>query len=175
MKKAVFKYGLISGAISAMLMFITTGLLHDYIGFSAAGYAVGTAGMILSFLLIYPGMAYYRDNVGGGQISYGRALSIGLLIAAVSSVIYVFAWIIVYKTMMPDFMDKYAAYIVDGMKAKGASADKISDKMAEMQKFKEMYKNPVLMFLMTYMEPLPAGILVSVISAFVVRRKKKVV
>src|ERR1700740_125559 len=98
MKKAVLKYGLISGVIMATLMFITTGMLHDRIGFDNGMY-VGYAGMILAFLVIYPGMAYYRDNVGGGQISYGRALSIGLLIMAVSSVIYVIAWSIVYKTM----------------------------------------------------------------------------
>ena len=173
MKKAVFKYGLISGAIAAVLMFITTGLLHDYIGFSTAGYLVGYAGMVLSFLIIYPGMKTDRDNTGNGQISYGRALSIGLLITAVSSVIYVFAWIIIYKTMMPDFWDKYAAYYISKMKTNGATEGAINAQMAMMQQYKDMYKNPVMMFLMTYIEPLPVGIIMSVICAFIVRMKKK--
>ena len=171
MRKAVINYGLISGAISAALMFGSSLMLKN-IGFDY-GYLVGYTGIILSFLVIYPGVVSYREKVGSGKISFGRALAIGLLITAISCICYTVAWIIVNQTIFPDFMDKYGTYVVEGMKKKGATAAEISAKTAEMQQFKEMYKNPLVMFLMTFIEPLPVGIIISVVSAFIARTKTK--
>ena len=118
-------------------------------------------------------MKSYRDTVGGGEIKYLRALSIGLLITAIASVFYSVTWMVVYHTIMPDFMDKYAAHAIDNLTKKGASATEISNKAAEMNQFKEMYKNPVTMFLLTFMEPMPVGIIMSLVLPLVVRMKKK--
>ena len=172
MRKIVIKYGLISGAISAGLMTATM-LLMSNIMDSDRGYIIGYACMLLAFLVIYFGMASYRDNVGGGQIKYGRALAIGLLITAISSVCYVIAWMILYKTMMPDFMDKYAAHAVERLKNSGASQAEIDKQVTMMNQYKEMYKNPVMVFFLTFIEPLPVGVIVSVISAFIVRMKRE--
>jgi hypothetical protein len=171
MKRTIIVYGLISGAISAALMVVTM-LVSDRIGFDR-GYIIGYSAMVVSFLPIYFGMASYRDKIGGGQIKYGRALSIGLLVTVISSICYVIAWVIVYHTMFPDFLEKYSAHMIAKMKEKGSSQAEINKQMAEMQQYSEMYKNPVMMCLLTFMEPLPVGIIVSIISAFIVRMKKK--
>ncbi len=44
-------------------------------------------------------------------------------------------------------------------------------KAAEMATYTEMYKNPLYFTLITYAEILPVGIIVSIIAAFMVRRK----
>ncbi len=174
MKNAVIKYGLISGAISAALLFFVSMVFYKRYDFSH-GFLIGYSCMLLSFFVIYFGMANYRDHVGGGQINYWRALSIGLLITVISCICYSLAWIIISNTMLPDFMDKCCAYMVDEARQGGASAAKIDAKIAETNNMKELLKNPVMAFLMYSIEPTPVGIIVSVVCAFLVRLKKRVV
>ena len=78
MKKTIVTFGLISGAVSAAMMLLTMPFI-DKIGFER-GYIVGYTSIILSFLLVFFGIRSYRDNVGGGQITLGKALTIGLRI-----------------------------------------------------------------------------------------------
>ncbi len=71
------------------------------------------------------GIRSYRENIGGGQISFGRAFAVGILITLVASVCYVVTWEIIYFKFMPDFADKYAAYMIEQARAAGESAQKI--------------------------------------------------
>jgi hypothetical protein len=171
MQRTVIKYGLISGLISSVMMVITS-LLTDRIGADKSE-IIGYIALIACFLFVYFGMVSFRDNEGNGKVSYGKALVIGLLITAISSVCYVITWVIIYHTMFPDFMEKYSAQVLANMKAKGASATEISKKTTEMQQYTRMYKNPVMMCLITFMEPLPVGIIISFISALIVQIRRK--
>src|SRR5215471_13953869 len=109
MKKIVLTFGLISGGIMALMM-VGTMLSIRNIGFDKAE-IVGYTGMVLAFLLVFFGIRSYRENVGGGTISFGRALAVGILIVLISTVCYVIAWEIVYFNFMHDFVDKYAAHM----------------------------------------------------------------
>ena len=82
MKKTVLTFGLISGVIISALMLATLPFAHQ-IGFSRA-MIVGYTNMVLSFLLVFFGIRSYRENVGNGRISFGRAMSVGLLIMLIS-------------------------------------------------------------------------------------------
>ena len=139
MKKTVLTFGLISGAMMALMMFGTM-LFINKIGFDK-GEIVGYTGIVLAFLLIFFGIRSYRENIGGGTITFGRAFAVGILIALMSSVCYVIAWEIIYFNFMHDFVDKYAAHMVEQVRASGASAETIQAKLQEMKKFKEMYEN----------------------------------
>src|SRR2546421_7634576 len=110
MKKTVLIFGLISGAISALMMNLTLPFI-DKIGFDK-GEILGYTTIVLSFLMVYVGIRSYRDNVGGGTITFGRALSVGLLITVISCLCYVAVWEVLFFKFdfMHDFMDKYAAY-----------------------------------------------------------------
>ena len=171
MKKIVITFGLISGALMAAFMFATLPF-HDKIGFDKWGLVVGYTSMVLAFILVFFGIRSYRENVAGGAISFGRAFVVGILIAIISSVCYVIAWEIVYFNFMPDFMDKYAAHVVEQARASGASAEAIQAKVQEMQQFKKMYSNPFLNAAMTLLEPLPVGLILTLISALILRKKK---
>ena len=172
MKRTVLKYGLISGALVSLMMCLTIPF-HDQIGFGPAGMAIGYTTMVLAFLLVYFGVRSYRDTIGGGTVGFGRALTVGLLIAAVSSACYVATWQVMYYKFMPDFMDKYAAHEIAKAREGGASEEQIATQKVEMDKFAAMYKNPLVNIAFTFMEPLPVALIVSLITAGVLSRKKR--
>jgi len=172
MKNTVIKYGLISGALISLMMILTIPF-HDQIGFGTSGLVVGYTTMVLAFLLIYFGVRSYRDTVGGGAIGFGRALAIGVLIAAISSACYVATWEVMYFKFMPDFMDKYSAHELEKARASGASEAQIASRKAEMDELSVKYQNPLYNAALTFMEPLPVGLIVALISAAVLSRRRK--
>jgi hypothetical protein len=172
MKHTVIKYGLISGALISLMMMLTIPF-HDQIGFGTSGMVVGYTTMVLAFLLVYFGVRSYRDTVGGGTVRFGRAFAVGVLIAAVSSACYVATWEVMYFKFMPDFMDKYSAHELETARASGATGEQIAARKAEMDKFAAMYKNPLYNVSFTFMEPLPVGLLVALVSAGILSRRRR--
>jgi Protein of unknown function (DUF4199) len=170
MKKTVLIFGLISGAVAAALMFITLPFA-DRIGFER-GLIVGYTTIIISFLLVFFGIRSYRENIGGGAISFGRAFAVGILITLISCVCYVVAWEILYYNFMPDFVAKFTAHAVDKLKASGASAEAIQAKMEEMKQMKHILDNPFLNAAATFIEPFPVGLIITLISALILRKRK---
>jgi len=171
MKRIVIVFGLISGVISSALMFLTLPFMHSGRVNFENGYVVGYTAILLSFLLVVFGIRSYREN-NGGTISFGRAFSVGILITLISCVFYVASWEVIYFKIMPDFADKYAAHAISDMRAKGATDSAIAAKKVEMEKMKTMLNNPLLNAAMTFIEPFPVGLVVTLISAAVLRRRK---
>jgi hypothetical protein len=90
----------------------------------------------------------------------------------VASVCYVATWEFIYYNIAPDYLDKYAAYSVEKLKQSGASAEQVAAKAQEMAKFKAMYQNPVVSIAFTLLEPLPVGLLFTLVAAAVLSRKR---
>ncbi len=169
MKKTVLTFGLISGAISSLLMVATVPFLHN-LGFNK-GLVIGYTAIVLSFLLVFFGIRSYRDNVGKGQITFAKAFAVGILITLISCVFYVVTWEILYFNFLPGFMDNYGAHIIEKLKASGASPAAIQAQVQQIQKYKEMEDNPLLNAAMTFIEPFPIGLAITLISAAVLRKK----
>jgi hypothetical protein len=170
MKRIVIIFGLISGVISSALMFLTLPLMHTGAVNFSNGYILGYTSIVLSFLLVVFGIRAYREN-NGGTITFGRAFSVGILITLISCVFYVASWEVIYFKIMPDFADKYAAHAIGEMREKGATDAAIAAKKVEMEKMKTMLNNPLLNAAMTFIEPFPVGLLITLISAAVLRRR----
>jgi uncharacterized protein DUF4199 len=171
MKKTVLTFGLISGAVSSVMMLSMLPLM-DKIGFDK-GEIVGYTTIVLSFLLVFFGIRSYRESVGGGTITFGRAFGVGILITLISCLCYVVTWEIIYFKLMPGFAEKYMNYMIEQVRASGASQQVIDAKLQEMQGFKAMYDNPLINAAITFMEPFPIGLIITLISAAVLRRKKE--
>jgi hypothetical protein len=169
MKKTILTFGLISGAVSSLMMICTVPFAHR-IGFEK-GLVIGYTSMVLSFLLVYFGIRSYRDNVASGHITFTKALAVGMCIMLISCVCYVVTWEIIYYNFMPDFIDSYNAHAIERFRASGASDAAIAAKIQELNKFKEMYKNPLVNIAMTFIEPFPVGLVITVLSAAILRRK----
>ena len=170
MKKTVLTFGLISGVIISVLMLATLPFAHQ-IGFSRA-MIVGYTTMVLSFLLVFFGIRSYRENVGNGRISFGRAMGVGLLIMLITCAFYVVTWELMYFFLMPNFLNEYSAYMVENMRASGASAEQINQQVEQMKQFQVLYSNPFINAAFTLLEPLPVGIVMTLISALILRTRK---
>jgi len=171
MKKTVWTFGLISGAVLSAMMAITIPFQHE-IGYDRA-LIVGYTTMVLAFLLIFFGVKSYRDNVGGGRINFGRAFVVGALIAFISSLCYVATWEVIFFKFQPDFLEKYQARAIEQKKATGASQAEIDKQMADDKVMAERYKNPVFNAALTLVEPLPVGLLIALVSAAVLSRRRR--
>ncbi len=171
MRKIVVTFGLIGGAILSAMMLLALPF-QDQIGFDR-GAIVGYTSMVLAFLMVFFGVKSYRDNAAAGRVTFGRAFMVGLMVTAVASACYVATWELIYYKLAPDFGDKYAAYVVEKAKASGATDAQVAARMKQMAEFKEMYKNPLVNVALTFLEPLPVGILFTLVSAGVLSRKRK--
>jgi hypothetical protein len=169
MKKTILVFGIISGAISSLMM-ISTMLIADRIGFER-GVVVGYTTIVLSFLLVYFGIRSYRDNIGEGQITFTKAFAVGISITLISCIFYVVTWEILYFNFMPDFMDKYGAHMIEKLKAAGASPAVIQTQLQQIKHYKEIEDNPLLNAAMTFIEPFPVGLAITLLSAAVLRKK----
>jgi hypothetical protein len=172
MKKIVLTFGLISGALMALFMFALIMPFIDKIGMDK-GVIVGYTSMVLAFMLVFFGIRSYRENVGGGTITFGRAFAVGILITLISSVSYVIAWQIVYSNFMPDFLDKYSAHLVEKARAAGATPEAIQKQVDEIQRFKQLYSNRFINAAFTFLEPFPVGLIITFISSLILRRRPK--
>jgi hypothetical protein len=134
---------------------------------------IGYASMLIAFSLVYVGIRNFRDRYNEGVISFGKAFKIGITIVFIASTMYVAAWLIDYFFFIPDFMEKYSAQAIAEMKASGASQTEIDQETKEMADFGRMYQNPFFNAMITYAEILPVGLIVTLISAFILKRKDK--
>lgn len=169
MKKTVLTFGLIAGAISAVMMVATVPFMHKIE--PSKGLVIGYTTIVLAALLVFFGVRSYRENVAGGRVTFWRAFAVGILITIISNACYVATWEVINAKFMPDFADKYAAQMIERAKASGASPDKIEKTRRDAEDFKRTYRNPAIRMAMTFAEPFPVGLVMTLISAAVLRRK----
>jgi hypothetical protein len=172
MKKIVLVFGLLAGLIvcTTMSIFMAICYKDPASSMGTGSMVIGFLSMIIAFSLIYVGVKNYRDKHLDGTISFGKAFKVGLLIALVASTLYVITWAIMYTYVVPDFMDIYSSQMIKQAGQESAAAAQA--KADEMAKYKEMYKNPLFFVLFTYMEILPVGLLISLITALILKRKR---
>jgi flagellar biosynthesis protein FliQ len=172
-KKNIIIYGLIAGIVVSILMLSTVNYISHCEGNVDYGTSmlIGYASMLIAFSLVFVGIRNYRDKYNGGVISFGKAFKTGIMIVLIASTIYVVAWLIDYYFFIPDFAEKYSAHTLDELKASGASQIKIDKETKEMANFVKMFKNPFFNAMMTYAEILPVGLIVTLISSLILKRK----
>jgi Protein of unknown function (DUF4199) len=169
MKKNVLVFGIISGLVISIFMSISMISMSKSSGAEHGmnSMLIGYLSMLIAFSLIFVAVKNYRDKQNGGIISFGQAFKMGLLIALIGSTIYVITWALVYNLYLPDFMDKYVESMI-----KNAKPEELQEVTKEAQGYKEMYKNPLMFTFMTYMEILPVGLIVALITALILKRNK---
>jgi hypothetical protein len=170
MKKIILTFGLISGVISSVLMCATIPFLSD-LEHGEKGLIIGYTAIVLSFLLVYFGIRSYRDNLGNGAITFGRGFGIGICITLISCVFYVVTWEILYFNFIHGFMDGYFAKQIQAVQAAGGTPAAVQAKVAAIRQAQHSYENPLVNSLYTFIEPFPVGVLMTLISAAVLRKK----
>jgi hypothetical protein len=162
-------YGAIAGAIAIAVL--VTSLAFNLPNHSHSlwfGYLV----MLVALSLIFIGMKRYRDIDCGGVIGFGRALALGLGMAVVAAIVYMFGWELYLGLSGRDFMADYSASVIAAMRAKGASAAALQAKAAEMRHLQIQYQNPLFRLPMTFIEIFPVGVVVALFSAIILRNPR---
>ena len=171
MKKVALIYGLIAGTIVGAMMFITMPMYETgQLNFDN-GELVGYTTMAVALSMIFFGTKSYRDNYAGGEITFWKGVKIGMLITAIASVMYALAWEITYQNMSGDFMQMMIDHNIQKMIDSGAPATEIAKTKEGWAAFNELYRNPLIRFMVTILEILPVGIVLTLISAGLLRRK----
>jgi hypothetical protein len=171
MRKVILTFGLIAGSILSAMLLVTLPF-HDVIGFDR-GAIIGYTTMVLAFLLIYVGVRSYRDNVAGGSVRFGRALQVGAGIAGVASLCYVLTWQAMYAVHGEEFTAKYTAHVLEKARIEGATEAQLEARRTELADFAELYKNPLVNVAITFLEPLPVALLVALVSAGLLSRRRR--
>jgi hypothetical protein len=171
MQKVIWKYGLFAGVILAALMFLTIPFV-DTIG--DMGVVLGYTTMVIGFMMIFFGIRAYRDGEGAGKVTFGRAFLIGLAITVIGSLCYVGAWEVMSARYMPDFAEKYSARIMAEARADSMPAAELAATQKKLDEFAESYKNPWFRVPMVLLEPLPVGLILSLVASGMLRRGAKV-
>lgn len=170
MKRKVLIFGLILGIILCVNLVYMVYLCYHNPNFESND-IIGYAALVVIFSLTFFGIRNYRNHDLNGEISFGNAFKTGALIVLIASTMYVVVWLFYYYLFVPDFIDKYILHVLREATRKGASATELAAKTKEMDGFKEMYKNPAFVILITFAEVLPIGLVVALVSALVLKRK----
>jgi uncharacterized protein DUF4199 len=171
MKKTVWTFGLISGAVLSAMMAITMPF-NETIGYDRA-LVIGYTTMVLAFLLVYFGVRSYRDDVAGGTVRFGRAFAVGALIVLISSICYVATWELMYFKLSPDYAAKFRARADAQAIASGGTPAEIERKRLEQKKLWDMYDRPLINVAFTLIEPLPVGLVIALASAGILSRRRR--
>jgi hypothetical protein len=167
-------FGLIAGIIlSAFIVVSIPFMKHMTPESVTTSMFVGYTVQFLTFSLIFFAIKQYRDKYNGGVISFGRAFRTGLWISLIGSAFYVITWAIVYNTVMPDYLDTWGAAQVQGAVKRGASAQEIADIQKEIADGKAIYSTWWGFIGFTFLEILPTGIIVTLISSLILKRKQR--
>jgi hypothetical protein len=169
MLRIVLIFGFIAGAIAAGLMWLLIAVQNSGAVDIEHGMTLGYATMIIALSLVFFGVKSYRDN-NGGHITFLKGLQVGILISLICAVCYAGSWELYYRGSGQEFLQKYTAHYIDHMKEEGKSDEEIAKAQADMAQFMEQYRNFFVRFAVTLMEILPVGIIVTLVSAALLRK-----
>jgi hypothetical protein len=175
MKKIVLTFGLIAGGLSMIFTFLIATLCDwESIDFGRAE-LIGYASMVVALSMIFFGIKSYRDNYANGTITFWKGVQIGLLITCIGSVMYVIggeAYTAINPGFAPKVMEKYKEFETNKMKAKGASQEEIDAVMNQMTEMIKMMDNPLVRFGIYLIEIFPVGLIITLLSAALLRKKE---
>ena len=171
MLRTILKYGVIAGLLVGGFELVT------FVAFSGMpplkyGMVIGYTTMLIALSAVFVGIKRYRDVDRGGVIGFWAALGVGVGVSFIAGIFYVAAWEAVQAMTHMDFATSYAQAIIASEKAKGASAEALAKLSTDMEAFKVQYANPIYRLPMTFAEIFPVGVLVSLVSAGLLRNSR---
>jgi hypothetical protein len=170
MLRLILSSGLISGLV---IITGTVGVLTlrgpDV---TAAGPAMGYGIMVLAMGMIPWSLRKLRSASPDGALSFGRGMALGLGITLVASLIYVALWEVYLAATHYEFMGNYIAAALAAKKAEGLTGVAYDQLAAQMEAMRVQSANPLLRLPMTFAEIAPVGLVMSLFSAALFRRKQ---
>jgi len=164
-------YGAVAGLIVGVPLFAVSVAMNGHPS-SPYGVVFGYLTMLIALSAVFVAVKRHRDADLGGVIRFWPAFGLGLGISVVAGVIYVLAWEAALAVTHMDFAGEYAGALIEQQKAKGVTGEALIKFIADMERFKWDYANPFYRLPMTFAEIFPVGLLVSLISAGLLRNSR---
>lgn len=171
MLRSILKYGAIAGVVVGGALFCTS-LVYGGQPPPTWGMALGYLTMLIALSAVFVGVKRHRDVDRGGVIRFWPAFGMGLGISLVASVFYVLAWEAALAAIDVDFAETLANAMIERQKARGVDGEALARLAADMETFKRQYANPLYRLPMTFAEIFPVGVLVSLVSAALLRNPR---
>lgn len=165
MNKIILKYGILGGIAASIVMTSLT-VYMKLNPEKTVSMIIGVFTMLLAYTFIVLGILKLRKE-NNDTITFGKAFLCGLGIIFITSTIYVLVWLIIYYNFFPNFMEHYCELAL-----KETPPEELVAKKAEMDQYKEMYKSPIGVILLTYMEIFPIGVAFTLITALILKKKQ---
>jgi hypothetical protein len=170
----IISYGIIGALIAGSLMYTgsmgwASGEGHQS---TEGGLVVGYLTQVIALIFVFLGVKAHRDNACGGVIKFLPAFGVGLAISAIASLGWVIGWEIVLSMSHFDMGAMMKAQMVAQAQASGGGEAAVQKAITDAQNFAEMYKNPLFRWPMSFIEMFPVGVLVSLISAAILRNSR---
>ena len=170
MLRTILTFGLIGGLIVSanfvVVLVAIPGLKHQHS--LLYGYLI----MLVALSTVFLAIKRYRDRNLGGVIKFLPALGVGLGVSVVAGIIYALGWEVSLAATHYAFADDYSAAMINAARAKGASPAHLAQVVAQMQAFRTQYANPLYRLPMTFAEIFPVGVVISLISAALLRNSR---
>jgi len=169
----ILRYGIVAGLIVAVpMVWRMLAAKPDETALPVAGMLLAYLTMIVALTAVFLGIKAYRDKVLGGAIRFLPAFGIGIGISAVAALLYVIGWEISMAYSSFDFIPFYKDSMIEAARARGATGAELQKAIADAESFATTYRNPWIRVPITFIEMFPVGLLVSAISAAVLRNPR---
>ena len=171
MLRRVLSYGVLAGAIVGVPLSVLTIAMNGHAAMSY-GMVIGYTIMLIALSTVFVAIKRHRDVDLGGVIKFWPAFGLGLGISFVAGIIYVVAWETTVAVTHSDFAGTYANALIAQERSKGVTGEALAKFTAGMERFKTQYSNPFYRLPMTFIEIFPIGVLVSLVSAGLLRNSR---
>ena len=170
MRKIIFVYGSIAGLI--VVSGIILGLILSGNDTGSGAVVFGYFLMLLALTLIFAGIKKHRDRDLGGVIRFWPAFGLGLGISVVAAIAYIVGWEVYLSISDHAFINEYIQKEIETKTAAGLSGEDLQAFLQKMDKLKMQYGKMIFRIPMTFSEIFPVGVLVSLVSAALLRNPK---
>ena len=169
MLKTILTYGWIAGLIAGGLCFVSTTMLGERLPFGWA-MALGYTTMLVALSTIFLAVKRVRDKSPSGAIGFWRALGVGVAITLIASLFYALGWECALATMGGS--DAFITAYVARLQAEGGDPAAVATQVRDMEAMRASYANPLFRIPMSITEIAPVGVLVSLVSAGLLRNPR---
>ena len=161
--KFAMNYGLILGVIMILIAVVTyvTGMTLEGVQWPQYLYYI-----IFPIVIIYAISQYKKHNAN--TLSLGEAIKLGVVIAAISAIVYVIYGLIFNYVIDPDFMMQMKDVVRDKMLENANMTEEMVD---QQMKFVEMFMNPLVGSAFWIAASMIFGLIYSLIGGLVMKKE----
>ncbi len=170
MKKIVVINGLIAAVIIAgvsSLFLWSAGSDSAHSQSEWLGYLI----MVVGLSFVFVAIKQHRDKNLGGVIDFVQGFKVGLLVTLIAALFYVVSWEFYYQNLGDGYIEAYQQSHLEQMAERGASDIEIATVTKEMDEFALLYDKLYFRAVITLLEILPVGLIITLLSAFVLKTK----